>query len=104
MWNTIKKVVGTLIVFLLAYNVITVMFSTPSDVAILMLAILAVVLFATGIISGSTRNSPLRLGSINRAEFYAVVVFLITINLFLFTKIDQANARIDQIMIILMQN
>jgi hypothetical protein len=104
MWNTIKKVIGTLIVFVVAYNIITVMFATPSDVAILMLAILAIVLFVAGIASGSTRNSPLKLGSINRAEFYGVVVFLVSIILFMFTKIDQTNARIDQIMIILMQN
>ena len=103
MWNTVKKVVGTLIVFAVAYNVITVMFATPSDIAILMLAILAITLFVAGIVSGSTRNSPLKLGSIDRAEFYGVVVFLITIMLFTFTKIDQTNARIDQIMIILMQ-
>ena len=104
MWNTVKKVVSTLIVFAVAYNVVTVMFATPSDVALLMLAILAIILFVAGIVSSSTRNSPLKLGSISRAEFYGVVVFLVSIMLFMFTKIDQTNARIDQIMVILMQN
>lgn len=103
MWDTVKKVVGTLIVFAVAYNIVTVMFAMPSDIAILMLAILAIILFVAGIVSGSTRNSPLKIGSINRAEFYGIMVFLVSIMLFMFTKIDQTNARIDQIMIILMQ-
>lgn len=96
MLNIIKFIVVTVVSLLMVYVVITGLFETPPDVALVMLGIAGAILAIIGILTSVRRNSPIRVGVINRAEFYGVVVVLVTYIFYL-------NTRIDQIMLLLMQ-
>ena len=101
MWNRLKIIVVWLIVclmFVIFYSIIanTQLSLEVLSISILVLAILGATLTLLGVFSNIKRRSKIKVGAINRAEFYGVLVTLISALFYL-------NTRIDQIMMLLAQ-
>lgn len=104
MWLKILKVIiGIAIVILLVYFTTITMLITKYQITGLLPLILVILGFALALIdvlSNIAKSSPIKVGGINRAEFYGVMTVVIGsgISMYLSTQ-----SRIDQIMLILMQ-
>jgi hypothetical protein len=96
MLSIIKRVVVVIVSLLMAFVVITELYDTPPSVALVTMGLAGALLAVIGILTNVRRSSPVRVGVINRAEFYGVVVVLISCIIYL-------NTRIDQIMFMLMK-
>ena len=100
----LKKIVATLITILIALTVVDSFFGLPAmtdtvaNHSIFSLIILGIVLAVLGLLSAISHHSVIRLGAINRAEFYGV---LVAINGILFQWMLHMSNRVDQIMILL---
>ena len=89
MWNIVKQGLALIIVGVIAYVIITTIYSTPSNIALFMLMGLGVALMIIGIITNIGKSSSISVGVINRAEFYGVVVAIVGYMVYLSTRIDQ---------------
>ncbi len=96
MWNIAKQVVAVAIAVLMSYVILTGIFATPSRVAVFLVIGLGILLLIIGILSNLKKGSSVRIGTINRAEFYGVIVAIIGYMIYM-------NTRIDQIMLELMK-
>jgi len=94
--SIIKRVVAAVVILSMSYVLITTFYGTPTKLALVVSGGAGVLLALVGTLSNLHRSSPIRVGTINRAAFYGVVVFLTTCMIYL-------NTRIDQIMITLVK-
>ena len=88
MLNIIKRVVVLFIALLMGYVILTGIYATPVNVALFLLMGMGIILLVIGIISNIKRSSAIKLGVINRAEFYGVVVFLMGFMMYQNNRID----------------
>ena len=77
--RTLKRFVAVFSAAVILYAAVAVIYSLPYDSLPPILAGLGVVLLVISIISNTKRNSPIKLGTANRGEFYAVIILLISI-------------------------
>lgn len=95
MFYIFKRVIALFIAVVIIYMIVSSFWGVVSDTTTFILMGLGILLVVIGILSNVMRSSPIKVGTINRAEFYRVVVALVG-------YIMYVNTRIDQIMIKLM--
>ena len=102
MWGTAKGIVVAFISGMMTFLLFNLIFNIPplsptgQTVAISIFGLLGLILLVIGLLSNIKRQSKAKLGTINRAEFYGMVTILLSVMLYM-------NTRIDQIMIMLVQ-
>lgn len=89
MINILKAIVVSIIIVLMSFVVVTSLLGTPSDIALFILIGLGIALMIFGILSNVKAGSPIRIGVINRAEFYGMVVAMVSYMIYMNTRIDQ---------------
>ena len=92
-YNTLhifKGVVAGIITALILYALVAIIYNVPYSIIPPILAGFGVLLLILSIVSNIKRNSSVKLGATSRSEFYAVIVILISVLLYM-------NGRIDDI-------
>ncbi len=86
--SILKKFVATIVILVVTWAVITSMFNMPSYITAYMVIASGVLLFLVNFLSNIKHNSPIKVGLINRGEFYGVVVVILGAFFYLNTRID----------------
>ena len=71
-----------------AWALVTSMFNVSGYITAYMLIAVGFIMFIVHFLSNVIRNSPLRVGAINRGEFYSVIVVILGAFFYLNTRID----------------
>lgn len=95
--SILKKLVANIVMLVVTCVVIDSMFNMPSYFTAYMVIASGVLLFLVNYLSNVKRNSPIRVGSINRGEFSGVVVVILEAFFYLNTRIDTLFSLISQI-------
>ena len=94
-YNTLrifKGIVAGVITALILYAIVAIIYNAPYSVIPPILAVFGALLLVLSIASNIKRDSPVKLGTASRGEFYAVIAILILISVLLYM-----NDRIDNI-------
>jgi hypothetical protein len=95
--SILKKFVATVVILVVAWAVITSMFSAPGYITAYIVIASGVLLFLVNFLSNIRHNSPVHVGAINRGEFYGVVVVILGAFFYLNTRLDTLFTIISQI-------
>jgi len=94
--NILKKTVATIVIFLMAWAVVSTMFNISGYITAYLIIAMGAIMFLVNFLSNIRRNSPISVGAINRGEFYGVVVVMFGAFFYLNTRIDALFTIISQ--------
>ena len=95
--NTLKRFVAVAIMVVVAWAIISTFLNVQAFVTAYILIALGILLFLVSFLSNIRRSSPIRIGVINRGEFYGVVVVILGAFFYMNTRIDTLFTIISQI-------
>jgi len=84
----LKRAIAVVIVVVFVWGLVTMLYNIASYVTALLLVVLGAILAIISVLSDTKRHSPIKVGNINRGEFYGVIVVVVGCMFYLNTRID----------------